>query len=180
MISKSEESLLDRSMLGRSRQDMPKVAIYTYALLVKPRPHPENRSFFELDREVLAAVDGAPGFLRLVLDYPEPMPHPNFVDLEADYPTFALSVWADLRSVFQFSYRQADHTRALQRRREWFPKPIHPNYVLWWTEDPATVTFHEAVARMNHLALHGPTPRAFDFRHLVDSAGAPLPDSLLR
>ena len=34
--------------------------------------------------------------------------------------------------------------------------------VLWWTADVPTV--EEAVARLEHLRAHGPTPRAVTFR----------------
>jgi len=76
-----------------------------------------------------------------------------------------LSLWKDLESVFAFAYVEV-HAEALSHRKEWFLKPEWPTYVAWWAPDGHTPEWREAVERHQHLHDHGPSPYAFDFKHL--------------
>lgn len=146
------------------------IALYTCPKLTQPYDHPANRDFEALAEQIMETVSHAPGYVRFV-DFPEKMPWPNYVDEETDYPALTLSVWTDIGALFNYSYRDDLHRRALKQRRDWFPRANHPIYVLWYVEDPDKVTYEQAVERMNFLCDHGPGPYAFDFQHLYDELG---------
>jgi Domain of unknown function (DUF3291) len=80
-----------------------------------------------------------------------------------------LSVWASLDDLHQFVY-QGLHGLVLDRRSEWFEKPLSPAYVLWWVPAGHRPDLAEAKQRLEHLAVHGPTPYAFTF---TESFAAP-------
>ena len=86
-----------------------------------------------------------------------------------------LSVWTSIPSLFEFVYRSA-HQPFLRRRREWFEK-ADIVVVLWWIPDSHRPTVAEALERLEHLRLHGPTAYGFTFRHAFDHDGAALQSS---
>jgi Domain of unknown function (DUF3291) len=81
------------------------------------------------------------------------------------------SVWEDVESLRNFVYR-GDHATIMKRRREWFDKLDELYMVLWWVPTGHRPTVQEAVARLEHLKQHGPSPEAFTFRELY-----PAPDA---
>lgn len=83
-----------------------------------------------------------------------------------------LSLWDDLESVAAYAYHGA-HGEAMAKRREWFEPHDYPTYVAWWVDDDAVPDFEEAATRMAHLAEHGPTAEAFDFKNPFGSDGEP-------
>ncbi|WAH39174.1 DUF3291 domain-containing protein [Alicyclobacillus dauci] len=147
------------------------MALYTCPKLERPYDNPANKSFEELGGRIMEKVKDVPGHIRFVYEMPEPMPWPNYINTETDYPALTLSVWEDIDSLFTFSYRDNLHASALRQRKDWFKRSDHPIYVLWYVEDPNTVDYHEAVERMNFLCEHGPSPYAFDFHHLYNQQG---------
>jgi hypothetical protein len=74
-----------------------------------------------------------------------------------------LSVWESIEALEAFVYR-SDHTGYLRRRREWFGRMDEAMLTLWWVPSGTLPTLEEAVARLDHLRAHGPTPHAFTFR----------------
>src|SRR6478672_6661109 len=89
-----------------------------------------------------------------------------------------LSVWESIEALEAFVYR-SDHTAYLRRRREWFGRMDEAMLALWWVPAGILPALDEAVARLDHLRAHGPTPHAFTFRHrfpappTVDGACSP-------
>ena len=89
-----------------------------------------------------------------------------------------LSVWESIEALEAFVYR-SDHTAYLRRRREWFGRIDEAMLTLWWVPAGTVPTLEEAVARLDHLRAHGPTPHAFTFRQrfpappTVDGACSP-------
>jgi heme-degrading monooxygenase HmoA len=81
-----------------------------------------------------------------------------------------MSVWESLEELRAFVYTSG-HTAVMRNRKQWFDK-LDIYLVLWWVPAGHEPTIDEAMARLAHLELHGPTPYAFTFR-----ASFPSPDS---
>jgi Domain of unknown function (DUF3291) len=75
-----------------------------------------------------------------------------------------LTVWESIEALADFAYRSG-HVELLRRRREFFEAPGQPILCLWWVPNGTVPTVEEAIARLDHLRGHGPSPRAFTFRH---------------
>lgn len=87
-----------------------------------------------------------------------------------------LSVWESVDALRAYTYA-APHIELFRRRAEWFEPHAGPSLVLWWIEAGHKPTVEEADARLRHLAVHGPTEYAFNFRsadapHSAGGAGA--------
>lgn len=158
------------------------VALYTFGMFLKPADDPANRDFHALNDPILAAVDAAPGLVARsgYLSDGEgrswgPEVYPRFHRDNGDgWAPATLSLWADLGSIFAFTYTGL-HATAYRRGREWFQKPAWPPLVLWWHDDPTPPTWAEGVRRHEHLHDHGPTARAFTFKSPFDQNGAAIP-----
>jgi len=74
-----------------------------------------------------------------------------------------LSVWESVEALADFAYRSG-HVELLRRRRDFFEPPAQPILCLWWIPEGTIPTVEEAIARLEHLRAHGPTPTAFTFR----------------
>lgn len=86
---------------------------------------------------------------------------------EDDLEIINLTVWESIESLADFTYRSG-HVEFLRRRREFFEAPSQPTVCLWWIPEGSVPTIDDAVARLDHLRRHGPTPKAFTFRHRFD------------
>jgi hypothetical protein len=75
-----------------------------------------------------------------------------------------LTVWESVEALAEFTYRSG-HMELLRRRREFFETPTQPIVCLWWIPEGTIPTVDDAIARLEHLRAHGPTARAFTFRH---------------
>ena len=154
---------------------MARIAFHTFGVLRAPYGDATVQGFIDRVPTVFAAADRADGFLlRLPDRTPEERQcHPHFYDPRV-HPDVALtvSVWRDLESVYAYAYHGV-HREALQKRTEWFVPPQWPTYVAWWLDDETLPTHIEAIARIERLHDHGPTPDAFTFRAPFDAAGQP-------
>lgn len=74
-----------------------------------------------------------------------------------------MSVWEDMGSLFDYTYR-SDHLEVMGRRRAWFHKHEKPHSVMWWVESGHQPSLKEAKERLEHLQLHGPSAFAFTFK----------------
>jgi hypothetical protein len=81
-----------------------------------------------------------------------------------------LTVWESIEALADFTYRSA-HVELLRRRRDFFEAPSQPILCLWWVPEDTVPTVDEAIARLEHLRAHGPTPSAFTFRHRFEPSG---------
>jgi GNAT superfamily N-acetyltransferase len=139
------------------------------ARLRQPLDHPDIADFVTGLAPVNALADVSPGFVwRLQTDegdatalrvFPDPMVLVN------------LSVWTSVDALRDFVYRSA-HTPVLRRRSEWFDRLDSPSVALWWVPTGHQPDVAQARARLDFLALHGPSPYAFALR-------APEPPLLL-
>lgn len=152
------------------------VALYTCPVLARPASDPAVAGFHRLSDEMAEALRRTPpaGLLAYDVEPPDGILKPRHVPAGAAiHPT--LSVWKDLPSAFQYSYRAEAHRRALRRRREWFAWPRAPIYVLWYVDEPEEATWAAGAERLNRLAEGGPSPWAFDFLHPYSPDGSELP-----
>lgn len=83
-----------------------------------------------------------------------------------------LSVWEDVASLNDYVYKSA-HVAILKRRKEWFERMKEQHMALWWIPQGHRPGVEEALDRLEHLRVHGPSARAFTFRH-----NFPAPDAL--
>ena len=82
-----------------------------------------------------------------------------------------LTVWESIDALADFTYRSG-HREFLRRRREFFEAPTQPIVCLWWIPEGTIPTVDDAIARLEHLRAHGPTPTAFTFRHRFEPGDA--------
>jgi hypothetical protein len=80
-----------------------------------------------------------------------------------DLEIINLTVWESIEVLADFTYRSG-HVELLRRRRDFFEAPTQPILCLWWIPEGAIPTVEDAIARLEHLRTHGPTPTAFTFR----------------
>lgn len=129
--------------------------------ILAPPGSPEVAEFMTALDGVNALADAAPGFVwRLQSD------SGNATDiLVSSDPLFLInmSVWESVEALFDFVYRTM-HTKYMVRRREWFEKPVEQYLVHWWVPAGQVPSPQEALARLEHLRMNGPTPHAFTFR----------------
>lgn len=83
------------------------------------------------------------------------------------------STWESIDALSDFVYR-SDHTAFMRRRREWFERFDGVFQVLWWVPAGHRPTVGEATEGLEFLRSHGPTARAFTFRHRFSSDAIPL------
>ena len=146
------------------------------ARAVAPLDSPQLADFMAALDRINALAEASPGFVwRLVGD------GGNATDVRAsDDPNFLvnMSVWRDAEALFDFTYRSG-HVEIMRQRRRWFEAPGGPAVVLWWIEAGRTPTVDEALARLAHLAAHGPTAHAFTFKQRFAAPGEAPPSEPL-
>jgi hypothetical protein len=122
-----------------------------------------------LDR-INALAERTPGFVwRLQTDEGNATAIRPFPD---ENVAVNLSVWRDVESLSAFVYRTA-HVEIMKRRREWFERMGEAFLVLWWVRKGHRPTIHEAIARLEALRAHGPSPEAFTFRQAFPPPDGP-------
>jgi len=87
-----------------------------------------------------------------------------------------MSVWTDVSSLSAFVFKSG-HVDILKRRKEWFERMADAYTVLWWVPKGAIPTIDEALAKLDHLRSHGPSPEAFTFRTAAPPPDMPLSSS---
>jgi len=172
---------------------MSKIAFFTFGILNQPPGHPDVQGFVDRAQPIFMAAMNHEGFRGFATG-----PHNTepFDDMsEADYhewgafavPRFytgstvpsefqagmTLTTWADLISVFHFSYTEL-HAEALKHRHEWTQNNDYPPYVMWWVDDDHTPTWAEACQKHEHFHDHGASAEAFNFKTAFDPAGNPI------
>ncbi|MBO9716721.1 MAG: DUF3291 domain-containing protein [Pseudoxanthomonas sp.] len=74
-----------------------------------------------------------------------------------------MSVWKDVESLRAFTYR-SDHASIMRRRHEWTERMDEAYAVFWWVSAGHRPGVLEAWERLEHLRMHGASPRAFTLR----------------
>jgi hypothetical protein len=120
-----------------------------------------------LDR-VNAVADRSPGFVWRLQDASGNAT--GIKPFDDDLEIINLTVWSSVGALADFTYRSG-HVEFLRRRREFFETPTLPILCLWWIPEGVVPTVDEALARLEHLRAHGPSPVAFTFRRRFDPDG---------
>ena len=113
-----------------------------------------------LDR-VNALAEHSSGFIWRLKD--ESNNASSFNPFNDEQVIINISVWADVESLENFTYRTF-HTDFLKRRKEWFKRYGTAHFALWWIEEGKYPTIEEAVERLGSLQQNGATSHAFTFR----------------
>ena len=153
------------------------IAQVNVARALDPLDSPALADFVAALAPVNALADAAPGFVwRLQTEDGDA----TAVRIWDDPRVIVnLSVWASLEALWTFVYGGA-HVGVMQRRRQWFERPVESHMALWWVPAGTTPTVAEAVARLADHRRNGPAPRAFDFKHPFTPDGEPLDPAALR
>ncbi|MCA1691523.1 MAG: DUF3291 domain-containing protein [Actinobacteria bacterium] len=120
-----------------------------------------------LDR-VNALAEDSPGFVWRLRD--ESGNATGIQPCDDPLQIINLTVWKSIDALADFTYRSG-HVDLLRRRREFFEAPSQPILCLWWIPGGTIPSVQEAIARLEHLRAHGPTPTAFTFRHRFEPGG---------
>lgn len=133
--------------------------------LLAPTDDPIVAPFMEALDEINALAEHSPGFVwRFQTEDGNATAARPFDD---DTILVNYSTWESVEALADYVYR-SDHTAFMRRRREWFERMDEVYSVLWWVPEGHRPTAAEAIERLDHLRLHGPTPIAFTFRHRFD------------
>ena len=125
----------------------------TSATPLCPTDDPRMAEFMGALDRVNALAERSPGFVwRLQGD------GDNATDIKVtDDPTFIvnLSVWETPEQLEHFVWNTM-HKRVYQKKGNWFEPMATPHFVMWWVPVGHVPTPEEALARLEHLAQHGP------------------------
>jgi Domain of unknown function (DUF3291) len=111
--------------------------------------------------EINALADRSPGFVwRLQTSEGNATYLRPYDD---DRILFNLSVWESIEHLREYVYRSA-HVEVLRKRQEWFTTFDGAYLALWWVPPGHHPSVDEAKKRLAHLAEHGATPFAFNFK----------------
>ena len=140
------------------------LAQYNVTTLRAPLEAPQTAGFREALDHINALAESQPGFVWRAkgegFDSATPAPHQD------PFYIVNLSVWESAEALAAFAYR-TEHRDYVRRRLEWFQPHEGPSFVLWWIPAGHVPDDAECEARLAHLATHGPTDHAFDFRTRV-------------
>jgi hypothetical protein len=76
-----------------------------------------------------------------------------------------ISLWESVAALERYVW-QTVHKRFYGRRHEWFDRFEGPYFVMWWVPNGHRPTVAEALARLDHLKLQGPSDFAFGWESL--------------
>jgi hypothetical protein len=141
------------------------VAELNIGRLKHPIDDPRMADFVDNLERVNAMADRMRGFVwRLIGDgsnggaldlrpFPDPMMAVN------------MSVWETVEQLGHFVWNTV-HKRIYQKKGNWFTPMTTPHFVMWWVPVGHEPTPPEALARLEHLATHGPSDHAFGWESL--------------
>lgn len=133
-----------------------------------PTDSPVVAEFMDALDEINALADASPGFVwRFQTEEGNATAERPFAD---DTILVNFSTWESVEALSDYVYRTV-HADYLRRRREWFERFDDVGIVLWWVPAGHRPTVEQAIERLEHLRLHGPSPRAFTFRHRFEPDG---------
>ncbi len=114
-----------------------------------------------------ALADASPGFVwRLQTEEGDATEFDVFGD---ELILFNMSVWESVDALEAYVYKSG-HVSAVQRRTQWFEKPVKSPFVLWWIEPGHVPSIEEGKERLELLWERGPSPDAFTFSRQFDPA----------
>jgi len=111
---------------------------------------------------VNALAEASPGYVWRLQDDSGDATHIRVFDDEL--MIISLTLWTSVEALADFVFRTR-HVELLWRRRQWFEGAVEPTTCLYWGPEGTVPDPVDAIARLEHLRTHGPTPTAFTFRH---------------
>ncbi len=130
--------------------------------LVAPEDSPRVAPFMQALDEINALAEASTGFVwRFQTEDGNAIAERPFPDDDSMLVNF--STWESAEALADYVFRTA-HVEFLRRRREWFERLDSVVTVLWWVPRGHRPTAAEAIERLEHLRVHGPTAYAFTFR----------------
>ena len=130
------------------------------------------REFMDLLAPVNALAERSPGFVWRLEDGESGGSTEIKLWPDDDRMIINLTVWESVEALFDFTYK-SKHVEYFRRRREWFEKFESMHLAMWWIPAGTIPTPEEALARLDHLSEHGPTPYAFTFKQRFDPSPEP-------
>ena len=149
------------------------LAVFNIARLRAPMDDPLIDDFRNNLDPINALAEQSPGFVWRLQD--ESGNATNITPYGDPLVITNMAVWTSIDALAEFTYRSG-HVDFLRRRRDFFEPPTEAILVLWWIPEDTVPTMDEAMARLDHLRTHGPTPHAFTFRHRFDPRGDQVRD----
>jgi len=135
------------------------------ARLRSPLDDPDMASFVWAIGDVFWLAEQSPGFVW------RHRPDPELLSYGAlhgeDDLVVTLSTWVDAESLRNFVTRTA-HGLFMRQRSRWFVPTSGFTTALWWVAAGDRPSIVDALARLEHLRTHGPSPEAFSFGRLFD------------
>lgn len=133
-----------------------------------PIDDPRTADFVANLEPINALAEASPGYVWRLQDESGDATH--IKAFEDDLMIVNLTVWSSIEALADFVFRTG-HVEFLRHRHEWFASAIEPTTCLWWVPEDTVPTVVDAVARLDHLREHGPTPTAFTFRTRFEPDG---------
>lgn len=128
------------------------------ARLVEPLDAAVNDDFVAGLGPINALAEASPGFVWRLVD--ESGASSSYVEVpEIDDPHVIVnySIWTDVESLRDF-VTDSEHRAYLRRRREWFERATEPSVVCWWVPAGERPPVGDALRRLEHLRVNGPSP----------------------
>lgn len=137
------------------------VAQLNVARLRAPMDDPLIDDFRNNLEPINVLAEASPGYVWRLQD--ESGDATSIKVFDDDLEIINLTVWESIDALADFTYRSG-HVDFLRRRRDFFEAPTQPIVCLWWVPEGTIPNAEAAIARLEHLRVHGPTPTAFTFR----------------
>lgn len=137
--------------------------------LVAPTDDPRVAEFMaNLDR-VNGIGKRSRGFVWMMEGSGEPGRGNTQTCIDGD-PQFVsnLTVWTDISALEHFVWNTV-HRQFYERAAEWFEVLGDQHFVMWWIKSGHRPTLDEALARLEHLKVHGNSDHAFGWDWLADA-----------
>lgn len=134
--------------------------------LVAPTDDPRVAEFMAALDRVNGLGKRMPGFVWMMEGSGEPGKGNTDNNIGHD-PQFVanLTVWEDVESLEKFVW-QTVHRQFYERRAEWFEVLGHMHFAMWWVPAGHRPALDEALARLDHLQVHGDSDEAFGWSWL--------------
>lgn len=143
----------------QSSNDTWQLAELNLAWLVESLDSPRLQSFVEQLDTINALAEQSPGFVWRWIDENGDPSNGGF----DDDLIVNLSVWKDIESLFNFTYKSA-HSGVMRDRKQWFKPMSEAGMVLWWVPAGHQPAPNESRKRLQLLHSLGPTHNAFTFK----------------
>ncbi len=148
-------------MTSQNSKDAWQLAELNIAKLIAPLDSPQLESFVAQLDTINSLAEQSPGFVWRWIDEGESN---GGFDLDT---IVNLSVWQNIDSLFDFTYKTA-HSNVMRDRKQWFTPVPEAMMVLWWVAKGREPSPAESRERLALLRKNGPSAQAFTFKHRFD------------